>query len=250
MSHMQRFAQIVAQSFQTLTKDANVFVADIDGDALYATYLAAFPEGTNPMFKTRTEHDCSCCRHFIRRAGVVVTIGNGKVRTVWDDAASEAPVFFGAVATSLAAAVRSAGVRDVFRVGKNESSFGAVQTHSLDKVTQLALVWNHLHTGTIPRDLRVEMPDADRGAYRTKGPRTTKPRAGSTTSFCTRALSHTVRSSRSSRTKPSADRPKASSQGSASHPPRKTRSSYARSRARSSDCSTFASAHEPTSKEI
>lgn len=53
-----------------------VFVADIDGEALWGKYLASFPPGTNPIFKQRTEHDCSCCKHFVRRAGAVVAIAH------------------------------------------------------------------------------------------------------------------------------------------------------------------------------
>jgi hypothetical protein len=165
-AHFPQFARLVAASFQDLAKTA-VYVAAIDGDELYARYLAAFPEGTNPRFKVNTEHDCSCCKHFIRRAGAVIGIEGSEVRTVWDKAAFEAPEFFGIVAGRMRDVVRSAGVRDVFRVGTNEHSFGAVQTRSQDKDTQQALTWNHLHTGEIPSNLRVALPDAARGDYRT-----------------------------------------------------------------------------------
>lgn len=166
-SKFPEFANLVAASFQELVKDTNVFVADVDGDALYSTYIAAFPEGTNPIFKKNTEHDCSCCRHFIRRAGSVVTIADGKVSTVWDKAAEKAPDFYSKVATALRDTVRRAGVRDLFRVGKNEARFGAQLTHSLNAETQAALTWEHFYTGDIPRHLRVALPDTDRGNYRT-----------------------------------------------------------------------------------
>lgn len=162
-----QFSKLVAASFHDIVKDGNVFVADIDGDELYAIYLAAFPEGTNPIFKKNTEHDCSCCRHFIRRAGSVITVENGEVRTVWDKAASKAPEFYKEVAEKLRDAVKAAGVRDLFRVSKNEGAFGAVQTRSLNKETEKVLTWNHLHTGEIPSRLRVALPDSERGEYRT-----------------------------------------------------------------------------------
>lgn len=164
--HFPAFARLVAASFQDLAKTA-VYVAAIDGDALYADYLAAFPEGTNPRFKVNTEHDCSCCKHFIRRAGAVIGIEGSEVRTVWDKAWCEAPEFFAVVAGRMRDVVRAAGVRDIFRVGTNEHAFGAVQTRSQDKDTQQVLTWNHLHTGEIPRNLRVPMPDTARGDYRT-----------------------------------------------------------------------------------
>lgn len=30
------------------------------------------PAGTNPIFRERTEHDCSCCRNFVKNLGNVV----------------------------------------------------------------------------------------------------------------------------------------------------------------------------------
>jgi hypothetical protein len=161
------FAHLVATSLQELVKNANVFVADIDGDELYAKYLASFPEGTNPIFKKNTEHDCSCCKHFIRRAGAVITITDGRVSTVWDKAAEKAPLFFPVVAAAMRDAVRAAGVRDLFRVSSNETQFGAEKSRSLDPETQKALTWEHFYTGEIPRHIRVSMPDTVRGEYRT-----------------------------------------------------------------------------------
>ncbi len=161
------FAKMVAESFQGLAKDQAVFVVDLEGDALYQAYLAAFPEGTNPVYRKNTEHDCSCCKQFIRRAGGVVAIDNGSLRTVWDRAAEDAPSPYDAVATRMRDLVRAAGVGDLFRVGQNETCFGAVLTRSLDKETQAAITWEHLHTGEVPRNLRSPTPDAARGDYRT-----------------------------------------------------------------------------------
>jgi hypothetical protein len=169
MTLFSAFYSMVAGSFQKMVKDnTNIFVADLDGDVLWAKYLAAFPPGTDPIFKTRTEHDCSCCKQFIRRAGCVVTISNGNVTTVWDKAVEQASAEpYGVVATALQQALHSVGIRDLFRVGKNEAQFGAVQTRQLDKATEKVLIWNHFHTGEIPRGLRSATPDADCGNYRT-----------------------------------------------------------------------------------
>lgn len=161
------FAKIVAKSFQAIVKQPNAFVVNVDGDAMYQKYLASFPDGTNPIFKKNTEHDCSCCRQFIRRAGGVVAIENGKLRTVWDEAATEAPAPYNVVAAALRDMAQAANACDLFRVGQNETSFGAAVTRSLDPVTKEALTWNHFHTGEIPRNLRVASPDQVRGDYRT-----------------------------------------------------------------------------------
>ncbi len=80
------FAKLVVASFQAIAKSSQVYVTSVDGDALYQRYLDAFPEGTNPIFQKKAEHECSCCRQFIRRAGNVVSVNDqGTVLTVWDD---------------------------------------------------------------------------------------------------------------------------------------------------------------------
>ena len=64
--------------------NTGLFQAEIDKDKLWELYLASFPEGTNPIYKTRREYDCSCCRHFIRNAGAIVTVRESKLVSIWD----------------------------------------------------------------------------------------------------------------------------------------------------------------------
>jgi hypothetical protein len=161
------FAKMVAKSFQDIVKEANAFVVDVEGDTLYERYLAAFPEGTNPIFRKNTEHDCSCCKQFIRRVGGVVAIRDGGIHTIWGEAANSAPAPYNVVAAALRDTVKGASIRDLFRVSLNEGSFGAAQTRSLDAETQKVVTWNHFYTGEIPRNYRVASPDQVRGDYRT-----------------------------------------------------------------------------------
>lgn len=166
VDHFPAFAKTVSESFQALVKSPNVFV--VACDSLYEEYLAAFPEGTNPIFKTRGEHDCGCCRHFIRRAGSVVTVDElGCLCTVWDQAALVALGPYRAVAERLQDIVRTASIADLFRVGDREGSFGAATSRSFDKDSGRAITWQHLYTGEIPRALRSATPDQVRGDYRT-----------------------------------------------------------------------------------
>jgi hypothetical protein len=58
------------------------------GDRLWEAYLAAFPPGANPLYKERTEHDCQCCKSFIRQMGGVVAVVNGMRVSIWDFAES------------------------------------------------------------------------------------------------------------------------------------------------------------------
>ena len=168
MDSFSTFAHIVAKNFQDIVASPVVFVAGVEGDDLWKEYLEAFPEGTDPIFKKRTWHDCSCCKQFIRRAGSVVAISeDGTLRTVWDKASELAPEVYLHIATALRVAVLTSGIRDIFRVSKNETHFGAQQTLSFDPETQSALTWEHFYTGDIPARFRVAMPDTDRGNFRT-----------------------------------------------------------------------------------
>lgn len=76
------FAKAVHDRYNQLAKN-ELFVTDID---LWDTYIAAFPEGTNPIYKVRAEHDCSCCRNFIRNLGNVVAIVDGVLEKKQDSA--------------------------------------------------------------------------------------------------------------------------------------------------------------------
>lgn len=73
------------EHFAEMTKDnANLYVVNLDRDKLWDLYLESFPPDKNKVFRERREHDCSCCRHFIKAMGNVVTIKNGKIISLWD----------------------------------------------------------------------------------------------------------------------------------------------------------------------
>lgn len=77
-------SQAFAKHFQKMT-ETGLFRVNIDGDSLWDTYLKSFPAGTDPLFRKRTEHDCSTCRGFIKRVGSLVTISKDyELVSVWD----------------------------------------------------------------------------------------------------------------------------------------------------------------------
>ena len=162
------FARLVAATFQRLAKSSAVFTAGVTGDDLYEVFLAAFPEGTNPLFKKRTEHDCGCCKSFIRRVANVVTVADdGHVFTVWDDAAKTAQAPYNTVAAALREKVLASPIDNLFRVSTKESSFGAQTSRSQDAVTKQVYTWDHFYTGQIPAELRVASPGEVCGTFRT-----------------------------------------------------------------------------------
>lgn len=168
--HFPAFAKMMAASFAAAVKKPDrVFVVDFEPDALYAAYLTAFPAGTNPPFKARTEHDCGCCKSFIRRAGLIVHVDDaGHKHTIWEHAARNAPEHYALVAAKLNNIVIDQPIANLFRVSEKETSFGNQVTRSQDKVTERVITWNHFHTGPIPDSLRCKLPDTVRGEFRTE----------------------------------------------------------------------------------
>lgn len=73
----------VAKQFDKLSK-RGLYRTAVPKDDLWACYLASFPAGTNPIYKEKTEHDCNCCKSFVRAVGNAVAIIDGKVVSVWD----------------------------------------------------------------------------------------------------------------------------------------------------------------------
>lgn len=106
------FKAAVAKQFARMQKHA-MFRTNTDKDALYSLYLSSFPEGSNPLFRTRTKHDCSCCKSFIRSVGNAVAIIDGKLETIWDVKIPGEPAYQ-VVADALAKYVRSTPITDVF----------------------------------------------------------------------------------------------------------------------------------------
>jgi hypothetical protein len=90
-SHFPAFATAVRRRWAEMTAAHKLFVVDADRDEIWQKYLAAFPPGTDPFFRKKTEHDCACCRHFIRAVGDVVTIQDGVIGTLWDLTGLPAP---------------------------------------------------------------------------------------------------------------------------------------------------------------
>lgn len=135
----KKFASIIRTQFDKMQK-SEVFVTDAIPDVLWQLYLDSFPEGTNPLYKERTEHDCNCCKQFIRNIANTVNINNGNVVTVWDIAAETAPYPYNIVSSKLAEAVRTAKVSTIFR--KKETSYGAEVSRQWLEDKSI-ITWNH-----------------------------------------------------------------------------------------------------------
>lgn len=93
-------------------QDKTLLRVEIDGDKLWETYLSAFPVGANPKFRERTEHDCSCCRHFVRSIGGIVCIESGELVSVWNVTVAETA--YQAVADAMAKMVKACPIANVY----------------------------------------------------------------------------------------------------------------------------------------
>lgn len=83
MKNFKQFKKVIHEQFIKMSK-SELFCVDIEKDELWGAYLKSFPEGSNPIFRERTEHDCQCCKQFIRACGNVVAIIDNKLISIWD----------------------------------------------------------------------------------------------------------------------------------------------------------------------
>lgn len=145
MSDFAPFSKAIHTRYNQLAKN-NLFVTTEDHEALIAHYLASFPEGTNPVYITNTEHDCSCCKNFIKNLGNLVAVIDDKVETVWDVKGLAFP--YDVVAASMHDYIKGQAITGIFR--SSEKSYGAEKTVQTlpDNSTKR---WNHFYgevTGT------------------------------------------------------------------------------------------------------
>lgn len=154
------FATAVKRRYETLASK-ELFVVDVDD--LFASYLAAFPEGTNPIFRTRTEHDGNYDKNFVRRLGVLVHIDDKLERhTVWDGMDS-LPHPYNVVAKTLSEIVKQAPITGVFRT--KERNYGHkpnVDNHDA------SILWTHFY-GEVGTLHYTTDPDKVRGDLNTTG---------------------------------------------------------------------------------
>jgi len=149
------FAAAVHAQYERMSKH-ELFVVDT-GD-LFETYLAAFPEGTDPIYRVRTVHDCNADKNFIRRLGNLIMLGdNGERISVWDWVGA-LPYPYDLVAVRLSNVVQQAPIKSVFRT--KEKLFGSAPNRDNHDES---IVWDHFmgkvasrHHSTTPDKLRGE----------------------------------------------------------------------------------------------
>lgn len=131
-----------------------IFVVDVNPDMLWEYYLEAFPDGENPVFRTRTEHDCSCCRNFIKNVAGLIQVIDGEVMTVWDNCTS-LPYPYNAVGDAMNEFVRTFFIRNIYRTA--QTSYGAEMTRELLEGT--TRTWHHFSASMPFGIIRDDVPE-------------------------------------------------------------------------------------------
>jgi hypothetical protein len=143
--HFTKLSKVVSEKIDLMAAAGeHLYEMDLAKDELWQVYLSSFPEGTNPLYKERTEHDCSCCKNFIRDIGGAVTVKDGRITSIWD---VQVGGYYQVVVDALSQYVKSKKIKSVFFAPA--MALGAKITHQqLEEGT--ILTWNHFY-GTVPQ---------------------------------------------------------------------------------------------------
>lgn len=142
--NFQAFKKAVETQLSQMIK-SQLFVIDVEKDTLWDTYLNAFPEGTNPIYKTRREYECNCCKQFIRNVANIVTIDeHNQLISVWDVQVDDG---FQIIADALSKQVKQHAIRNIFL--SKELQYGQDRNYQL--VDGQTVAWNHFHF-KVPKD--------------------------------------------------------------------------------------------------
>jgi hypothetical protein len=97
---------------------------------MWQKYLSSFPEGTNPIYRENTVHDCVCCKQFIRAVGNLCAIKNGDKVSIWSEACAflDPDSAYYAVAMAMGSYVESHHIEKPFY--HTEETAGTHHNHS------------------------------------------------------------------------------------------------------------------------
>lgn len=145
------FKRAVQQQFATM-QTLPLFYVDIDGEELWQLYLQSYPEGTNPIYRVQSEHDCSACRQFVKVAGKVVAIKEGKLLSIWDIEEASLATEYVVVARALSQAVKSKQISS--RFVHDQQAIG-VDKNFEKLISGQITAWEHFHI-TLPHKCKVQ----------------------------------------------------------------------------------------------
>lgn len=133
---------------EAFKNETHLFVVDVNKDEMWNLYLDSFPEGTNPIYRTRREFDCGCCRNFVKQFGNVVALKDNKIVSIWNFQVNDDT--FQTVIDTMDAYITSKLICDVFVT--DHTMYGTVQNHELSEGGHV-ITWNHFNV-TLPVKFR------------------------------------------------------------------------------------------------
>lgn len=137
----KEFKRVFQRNFSEMVNSADrLFEVEVDKDELWNLYLNSFPAGTNPIYRERTEHDCSCCKHFIRAIGAMVVIRGYQIRTIWGFGTGDST--YQPVIDALDAFIKSKVVSGVYV--STESKIGTDKNHEVMPDGNI-VTWEHFY---------------------------------------------------------------------------------------------------------
>jgi hypothetical protein len=120
----------VQASFVNLQSDT-LFQVNVDRDKIYNLYLDGFTD------ELRQEHNCNCCKSFLRQFGGVVGIKDNKIVSIWDNLAP--PDEYKQSVENLRNYIHSLPVDSIFLHNEN---FGGTDKNLSNK----GITWEHFYT--------------------------------------------------------------------------------------------------------
>lgn len=161
MSKFLEFRTAIQKQFDIMAASGTLFISDVSKEDIWDTYLSSFPEGTNNLFRERTEHDCVCCKQFIRNVGRVVGEVNGEFVSVFDVTVDS---YFQEVADALSSLNKSNLIGGLFL--HNEREIGKPYTIEAINTPQ-EIKWDHYHQVVPDSAYRKDGIGEEKGAAQT-----------------------------------------------------------------------------------
>ena len=126
----QALKKQISDNFKRLPTSP-LFCVAIDRDEIWNQYISGFDE------EVRQEHNCNCCRSFLRQFGNIVTIKDGKVVSIWDNI--ETPEEYAGAIQHLRDYIHSRPITDIF-LGSHKN---CGTDRNLD--TKRGVTWEHFY---------------------------------------------------------------------------------------------------------
>ena len=145
------FRDAIESQYNKLQLTGDLYTVQIDKDQLWEAYLASFPVDSNPIFRERTEHDCTACKSFVRNIGPVVAIIDDKLVSVWDIQSTNIDPAYQTVASAMNNLIISLPIENIFRFDCR------IQLHTATKgllPDNSIRVWNHF-SATVAKPFKV-----------------------------------------------------------------------------------------------